>query len=52
MNEYKSLTGCNAYRFAPEEERPEHCDCHNCVNHALNIMEAIQMEIAMEAKHV
>jgi len=51
MNEYVSLTGCNAYRFAPEEERPEFCDCHNCVSYALDIMEATQMEIAMELKH-
>jgi len=51
MNGYKSLTGCNAYRFAPEEERPEHCDCHNCVSYALDIMETIQMEIALEVKH-
>ena len=51
MNEYVSLTGCNAYRFAPPEEQPEFCDCHNCVNYALDIMEALQMEIALEAKH-
>ena len=50
MNEYKSLTGCNAYRFSPVEDRPEHCDCHNCVSYALDIMEAIHMEIAIEAK--
>ena len=51
MNEYKSLTGCNAYRFAPPEERPEFCDCHNCVSYALDIMETIQMETIMELKH-
>ena len=51
MSEYVSLTGCNAYRFAPVEDRPEHCDCHNCVSYALDIMEATQMEIAMEVKH-
>ncbi len=51
MNEYKSLTGCNAYRFAPEEERPEFCDCHNCISKQLDFMEAIQMEIALEVKH-
>ena len=51
MNGYKSLTGCNAYRFAPVEERPEFCDCHNCVSYALDIIEATQMEIAMVAKH-
>jgi len=51
MSDYVSLTGCNAYRFAPEEERPEHCDCHNCVSYALDIMEATQMEIALEIKH-
>ena len=48
---YTSLTGCNAYRFAPEDERPEFCDCHNCVSYALDIMEAVQMEIAIEVKH-
>ena len=51
MDGYKSLTGCNAYRFAPEEERPEHCDCHNCISYALDIMEATQMEYYMESKH-
>ena len=51
MSDYVSLTGCNAYRFAPEEERPEFCDCHNCVSYALDIMEATQMEIALEIKH-
>ena len=51
MTEYVSLTGCNAYRFAPKEERPEFCDCHNCVSYALDIMEAVHMEIAIEAKH-
>jgi len=51
MSDYVSLTGCNAYRFAPQEERPEFCDCHNCVSYQLDIMEAVQMEIAMEIKH-
>jgi len=51
MSDYVSLTGCNAYRFAPEEKRPEFCDCHNCISYALDIMEATQMEIAMEIKH-
>ena len=50
MSDYVSLTGCNAYRFAPEEERPEHCDCHNCVSYALDIMETIQMEIYIGGK--
>ena len=48
---YVSLTGCNAYRFQPEQERPEFCDCHNCVSYALDIMEAVSMEIALEIKH-
>jgi len=48
---YTTLTGCNAYRFKPEAERPEHCDCHNCVEYQLDIMETLQMEIAMEIKH-
>ena len=48
-NNYVSLTNCNAYRFKPEDA-PEHCDCHNCISYALDIMEAIQMEIAIEAK--
>jgi len=50
MSDYVSLTGCNAYRFAPQEERPEHCDCHNCVSYALDIMETIQMEIYIGGK--
>ena len=51
MNGYSTLTGCNAYRFSPAEDRPEHCDCHNCISYALDIMEALQMEIALEVKH-
>ena len=51
MNTHVNPSGCNAYRFAPEEERPEFCDCHNCVNMQLDFMEALQMEIALEIKH-
>tara|TARA_R110002012_G_scaffold2453_4_gene11850 strand:- start:462 stop:692 length:231 start_codon:yes stop_codon:yes gene_type:complete len=40
---------CNAYRY--KDNAPEHCDCHNCVSYALDIMEAIQMEIALGVKH-
>jgi len=50
MNGYSTLTGCNAYRFKLDDA-PEHCDCHNCVSYALDIMEATKMEIAMEIKH-
>ena len=49
-NNYVSLTNCNAYRFKPENA-PEHCDCHNCISYALDIMEATQMEYYMESKH-
>ena len=47
---YTSLTGCNTYRFKTGD-KPEHCDCHNCIDYALDIMEALQMEIALEVKH-
>ena len=43
-------SGCNAYTYAPEEERPEFCDCHNCVNMQLDLMETIQMEIYIGGK--
>ena len=49
-NNYVSLTNCNAYRFKPEDA-PEHCDCHNCISYALDIMEATQIEYHMELKH-
>ena len=51
MSKYVSLTGCNAYRFKPASEQPEFCDCHNCIDFQLDIMETIQMEIALEVKH-